>query len=102
MKEIQEIKARYSTARIENFGNYELVSVDKRDLDCLVETVEKLEREVRNYREISLERQARVGEYLKQNEQLQKEIESLRDENELRKEIMKDNGIVLRKDYYFN
>lgn len=32
-------------------------------------------------------------------EQLRKKVEELQEENEIRKEIMKEHGIVLRKDY---
>ena len=34
-------------------------------------------------------------------EQLRKKVEELQEENEIRKEIMKEHGIVLRKDYEF-
>lgn len=40
--DIQDIKKRYEGAYIEDYGDYEIVHIDKRDLDWLIEEVTKL------------------------------------------------------------
>lgn len=43
MINIQEIKEHYKDAHVEDFGDYEIVSVDKKDLEWLIEQAEKKE-----------------------------------------------------------
>jgi hypothetical protein len=40
--DIKDIKKRYEEAYIEDFGDYEIVHVDKNELDWLIEQAEKV------------------------------------------------------------
>ena len=44
MSKAKELKEGYEEAYIEDFGDYEIVSVDKKDLDWLIKQAEKIER----------------------------------------------------------
>lgn len=88
MKEIHEIKERYDTARIENFGDYEIVSVDKKDLDWLIETVEHYQMKYENTGAMF------SRAHMKQRiEDLEKEMELLReylDREKNQSELLRD------------
>lgn len=42
--DIQEVKNRYKDAYIEDFGDYEIVHVDKKELEWLIEQTEKYQK----------------------------------------------------------
>lgn len=59
--DIQEIKNRYKNAYIEDFGDYEIVHVDKKELDWFIAQAEQLER----VRKLSIAENLTLAEFAK-------------------------------------
>jgi hypothetical protein len=49
--DIRAVRKRYESAYVEDFGDYEIVHVDKVELDCLITIIERYEKALREIAE---------------------------------------------------
>lgn len=79
--DIKELKKRYEDAHIEDFGDYEIVHVDKKELDWLIEQAEEVEKLNKNVNALANDWIRIVNERNQandENEQLNEDINRLK------------------------